>query len=288
MRRRSGGLSRHEIGYMREAGLVVVKVHEALRAAVAPGVTTKQLDQVAYEATIAAGAKPNFLGYGGFPASVCISVDDEIVHGIPGDRVLEPGDIVSFDCGAVIERAGLPWHSDAAFTVVLDAPPEVVPEQVVAKREQLSHVTKEALWAGIASAAGAKYVGEIGAAVQDEVAAQAAKLGWEPDILEGYSGHGIGNALHQDPQVYNYRTRSKGPRIHPGMVLCIEPMLTEGKQTSRVLEDDWTVVTVDGLVAAHWEHTVAILEDGISVLTAPDFGAHHLEKYGIVPITSFD
>ncbi len=265
---------------MREAGLVVAEVHRALAEAAAPGKTTAELDALTYQVTRDLGAKPNFLNYYGFPASVCISVNDEIVHGIPGDRVLQPGDIVSFDCGAVIWRAGHPWHSDAAFTVVLDGPDR----DSVKKRKELSAITKHSLWAGIAAAEGAKNVGQIGAAIEDDVESYSGQFGWTPDILQGYSGHGIGNALHEDPQVYNYRTRGRSPKLIPGMVICIEPMLTEGSQRSRVLEDDWTVVTQDGLASAHWEHTVAILDGGISVLTAHDFGAAGLAPYGIRPI----
>lgn len=265
---------------MREAGLVVAKVHSALAKAAAPGVTTAELDALTYDVTRSLGAKPNFLDYYGFPASVCISVNDQIVHGIPGERVLEPGDIVSFDCGAFIQRGGRPWHSDAAFTVVLDGPNK----DSVKKREELSAITKHSLWAGIAAAATAKNVGQIGAAIEDDVESFSKSFGWTPDILQGYSGHGIGNALHEDPQVYNYRTRGRSPRLVPGMVICIEPMLTEGSQRSSVLADDWTVVTQDGLASAHWEHTVAIMDGGVSVLTAPDFGVEGLAPYGITPL----
>lgn len=286
---RTGGKTAQQLEFMREAGQVVVAVHQALRDAVEPGMTTRDLDQITFEVTKAAGAEPNFLGYGGFPSSVCISVNEEIVHGIPGGRVLQPGDIVSFDCGAVIERAGLPWHSDAAFTVVLDGPDK----EQVKKRQQLSDITEHSLWAGIARAATATRIGQIGEAVEADVAQQGRVHGWVPDILEGYSGHGIGNRLHEDPQVYNYRTRNKGPRIGSGTVICIEPMLTEGDADSRVLDDDWTVVTVNGLASAHWEHTVALSPPvpgaplGISVLTAPDAGAAGLAPYGIKPIQSF-
>lgn len=280
---RGTGKTPQQMEYMREAGRVLVGVHAALRDAARPGISTIQLDQIAHDVTVAAGAKPNFLNYHGFPASVCISVNDQIVHGIPGSRVLEAGDIVSFDCGAVITRDGRTWHSDAAFTVVLDGP-DADQNRL---RHELSAMTEEAMWAGLAAAATARTTGDIGGAVEDAVADAAERYGWEPGILEGYSGHGIGTNLHEDPQVYNYRTRRKGPRIGPGSVLCIEPMLTEGDQASRVLSDDWTVVTLDGKASAHWEHTVAIGESGIAVLTAPDAGAKGLAPYGITPVQSF-
>ncbi len=269
---------------MRVAGLVVAQTHAELRNAVKPGLTTKELDQIAYDVTIAAGARPNFLGYNGFSGSVCISVNEEIVHGIPGDRVLQPGDIVSFDCGAVVQHDGRPWHGDAAFTVVLDGGDDPELQQ---KRQELNAITETSMWAGIASTATARRVGDIGAAVEDSVFESSIKYGWQPDIVEGYTGHGIGNQLHEEPEVYNYRTRSRGPRIGPGMVLCIEPMLTVGDATSAVLADDWTVVTVNGLDAAHWEHTVAIGEKGIAVLTAFDAGESRLAPYGITPVRDF-
>lgn len=279
----TGGKTPQQLEYMREAGLVVAAVHTALREAAKPGLTTKELDQLVYDVTLAHDAKPNFLNYNGFSGSVCISVNEEIVHGIPGPRVLEPGDIVSFDCGAVIERGGLPWHGDAAFTVVLDGPDE----EQNKKRRELSAITEHSMWAGIAAAVDAKRIGDISAAIEDDVEAQGLEYGWTPELLEGYTGHGIGNHLHEDPTVYNYRTRNRGPKIGSGTTICIEPMLTEGDQTSATLADDWTVVTVNGLASAHWEHTIAITNEGISVLTAPDAGAAGLAPWGITPIRSF-
>lgn len=279
----TGGKTPKQLRYMRESGLVVVAIHEALYAAVKPGMTTKELDQVVFDTTKSHGARPNFLNYNGFPSSVCISVNEEIVHGIPGERVLEPGDIVSFDCGAVIQREGRAWHSDACITVVLDGP-DAAQNQ---KRHELSAITEHSMWAGIAAAATAKRIGDISAAIEDDVEEQGLEYGWTPQLLEGYTGHGIGNHLHEDPTVYNYRTRSKGPKIGDGTTICIEPMLTEGDQTSATLSDDWTVVTVNGLASAHWEHTVAITKNGIAVLTAKDMGAQGLEPFGITPIQSF-
>lgn len=263
--------------YMRQAGLVVARVHAALRDACQPGITTKELDQVAYECTVANEALPNFLGYQGFSGSVCISVNDEIVHGIPGSRTIEDGDIVSFDCGAKVKGRGRQWHADAAFTMIVGQPR-------APRAASLNSVTEGAMWAGIAALATAKKVNDVGGAVEDYVEAQAVDLGWMPGIIEGYAGHAIGNHLHEDPLVYNYRTR-RSPRLGSGMAVCVEPMLVAGEIDTRVLRDDWTVVTVDGSVAAHWEHTVGISEAGISVLTAPDYGRSGLAPFGVLPVS---
>lgn len=268
-----------QIQYMRKAGLVVAEVHKALREACQVGKTTAQLDQVAYEVTMDLGATPNFLHYQGFPASVCISVNEEIVHGIPGSRVIEEGDIVSFDCGAKIVEDKIPWHSDAAFTMIAGDNPDPLPQQ-------LSDITRTAMWAGLAACASAKRVNDIGAAIEDSVeeAAISGKIGFVPELIEGYTGHGIGNHLHEEPSVFNYRTRGRSPKVKPGMVLCIEPMIVAGDSRTAVLDDNWTVVTRDQSLSAHWEHTVAILEDGISILTAFDSGQEGLAPFGITPV----
>ncbi|HLT82614.1 MAG TPA: type I methionyl aminopeptidase [Phototrophicaceae bacterium] len=254
-----------QVRVMRRAGLVVADIHAALREAAAPGVSTAELDDVARGVLERAGARSNFLGYHGYPAHVCISVNEEVVHGIPGERVLADGDVVSFDCGAVVDG----WHGDAAFTVVLGtADPQ---------DEALSETTRAAMWDAIAALDGATRLDVVGEAVEDAVAAHAA-AGHEPlAIIEDYVGHGIGSAMHQPPDVLNYRAARRGPRLRPGMCLAVEPMLTRGTLETRVLADDWTVVTADGARAAHWEHTVAVLEDGLWVLTAPDGGVHELE-----------
>lgn len=250
---------------MRRAGLVVADAHAAVRAAMRPGVTTADLDAVAARVIADAGATPSFLGYHGYPAVLCVSVNDEIVHGIPGDRVLEPGDVVSVDCGAIVDG----WHGDAAFTVVL---PDADPADVA-----LSETTEAALWAGIAALATGERLGGVGEAVEDVVEASGARYG----IVQEYVGHGIGSAMHQPPDVLNYRTREKGTRLRAGLCVAVEPMLTRGKRHTRVLEDDWTVVTQDGSRAAHWEHTVAIGPEGVWVLTAHDGGAARLAEQGI-------
>jgi len=254
-----------QVATMRRAGLVVAQAHDAVRDAARPGVTTAELDAVAAEVISGAGAQPSFLGYHGYPAVLCISVNDEIVHGIPGERVLEPGDVVSVDCGAIVDG----WHGDAAFTIVL---PDADPAD-----EALSAVTEDAMWAGIAALATQERLGAVGEAVEDVVERAEGEYG----IVQEYVGHGIGSAMHQPPEVLNYRTRERGPRLRPGMCLAVEPMLTRGSRMTQVLDDDWTVVTADGSRAAHWEHTVAIGPEGIWVLTAHDGGAERLAALGV-------
>ncbi|WP_099331598.1 type I methionyl aminopeptidase [Actinomyces minihominis] len=300
-------MSNVELEYMREAGQVVAAIHSALIEATAPGKTTAELDQVVAQVVARAGAKPNFLHYQGFPATVCISVNDEVVHGIPGSRTLQLGDIVSYDCGAYVVRDGKKWHGDAAVTVIVgdrhitdagfvngEHSTEIVDGVSTVdleRRRALSAVTRGSMWAGIAAVAKARRINDIGAAIEDFVDERApgikAEQGWTPEIIEGYTGHGIGNNLHEDPTVYNYRTRGRSPKVVPGMALCIEPMVIAGDSSSTVLDDDWTVVTIEGTDAAHWEHTVAIGTKGISVLTSPDAGATALAPYGITPITDF-
>lgn len=299
--------SNRELEYMREAGQVVAAIHVALLDATQEGTTTSDLDAVVADVVAAHGAKPNFLHYQGFPATVCISVNEEVVHGIPGSRALQVGDIVSYDCGAYVLRDGRRWHADAAVTTVVgDAPisdtqfvaghlPDGiltgVDEDVVRRRRALSNLTRGSMWAGVAATATARRVRDVSAAVEDfvdDASAQTQRdLGGIPEIIEGYTGHGIGNNLHEEPSVYNYRTRGRSPKIVAGMVLCIEPMVIAGNSASAVLEDDWTVVTVEGTDAAHWEHTVAIGKSGISVLTSPDAGTVALAPYGITPVLDF-
>lgn len=253
-----------QVRVMRRAGLVVAAAHDAVRQALRPGVTTASLDDVAARVIRDAGAVPSFLGYHGYPAVLCVSVNEEIVHGIPGDRVLAAGDVVSVDCGAIVDG----WHGDAAFTVVLD---DADPADLA-----LARTTEDAMWAGIAALAGER-LGEVGDAVEQVVAAAEVPYG----IVEEYVGHGIGTAMHQPPDVLNHSVRERGPRLRPGMCLAVEPQLVRGRRYTRVLADEWTVVTVDGSRAAHWEHTVAILEDGLWVLTAPDGGAERLGAMGV-------
>lgn len=261
-----------QVRVMRRAGLVVAAALDEVRAAARPGVTTGDLDAVAERVIRTHGATPSFLGYEGYPATLCASVNDEVVHGIPGPRVLEAGDVVSIDCGAVVDG----WHGDSAITVVLDGGDPADAD--------LAATTERALWAGIAALAGGDRLGVVGQAVEDVVdAAQAAgeNGGERYGIVEEYVGHGIGTAMHQPPDVLNYRARDKGPRIQPGLCVAIEPMIVRGARFTDVLDDDWTVVTQDGSRAAHWEHSVAILEAGIWVLTAVDGGAARLAELGV-------
>lgn len=258
-----------QVRSMRSAGLVVARALETVREAVRPGMTTADLDALAAAVIADAGATPSFLGYEGYPASLCVSVNDEVVHGIPGPRELRPGDIVSVDCGAIVDG----WHGDSAVSFVLG---EGEPRD-----EALVEATRRAMWAGIAALATSERLGDVGAAIEESVRVSGESDGVSYGIVEEYVGHGIGSAMHQPPDVPNYRTREKGPRLRPGMCLAIEPMLTLGDRFTEVCEDDWTVVTDDGARAAHWEHSVAILDEGIWVLTAPDGGAAELAELGV-------
>ena len=254
-----------QVRAMRVAGLVVADALAAVRDAAQPGVTTAELDAIAARVIADAGATSSFLGYHGYPATLCVSVNDEVVHGIPGPRELEPGDVVSVDCGAIVDG----WHGDAAFSMVL---PPCDPADV-----DLVDATAHALWAGIAALAKGERLNVVGDAVEDVVAASGTRYG----IVREYVGHGIGRAMHQPPEVLNYRVREKGPRTRPGLCIAVEPMLTRGSPATSILGDDWTVVTVDGSRAAHWEHTVAICADGLWVLTAHDGGAERLDQLGV-------
>lgn len=272
--------TREQVRHMRRAGLVVADIHRALREAAVPGVTTRELDGVSARVIARHGAKSNFLGYFGYPATVCISVNDTVVHGIPDDRVLESGDLVSFDCGAYLEVDGRQWHGDAAFTMIIGG--DAAGTQ---RRRQLNAVTEESMWAALAALASARRLSAVGDAVERVVEEHAGSDGWEAGIIEDYTGHGIGTAMHQDPDVLNYRARGISPRLRKGMVLAVEPMLVGGDIETVTLDDDWTVKTLDGADAAHWEHTIALLDDGVSVLTAVDSGAAGLAPYGVTPIS---
>lgn len=242
---------------MHEAGLVLSRALDAAVAASVPGVTTADVDAVFAQVLREAGAIPNFLGYYGYPATICASVNEEVVHGIPGDRVLQVGDVLKIDGGCIVEG----WHADSARTVILGTSAEGTADP---EDERLSEITRQALWHGIAAFATAKHVGEIGDAIDDFVSSQpGAPLG----ILEDYVGHGIGSAMHLPPDVLNYRTGHRGPKIRSGLCLAIEPMLVRGGLATQVLDDEWTVVTRDGARASQWEHSVARHEGGIWVLS---------------------
>lgn len=259
---------------MRRAGVVLSEALDATLAAAAPGVSTAELDAVFAAVLAEHGATSNFLGYYDFPATICTSVNEEVVHGIPGERVLRAGDVLKVDGGAIVDG----WHADSARTLVLGSSEDGTAD---AGDERLSDITREALWVGIAAFATAKHVGEIGDAIDDFVSA---RPGEPLGILEEYVGHGIGSAMHMPPDVFNYRTGHRGPAVRPGLALAIEPMLVRGGIDTRVLADDWTVVTQDGGRASQWEHSVCRHAGGLWVLTAPDGGASELERFGVVPV----
>lgn len=263
-----------QLRHMQRAGVVLSQALDAAVAAAAPGVTTAEVDTVFAAVLAEHGATSNFLGYHGFPATICASVNEEVVHGIPGDRVLQAGDVVKIDGGCIVDG----WHADSARTVILGSAEAGTADP---EDERLSEVTRQAMWVGIAAFASARHVGEIGDAIDDFVSGQpGAPLG----ILEDYVGHGIGSAMHLAPDVFNYRTGHQGPRVRPGLALAIEPMLVRGGIETRTLDDEWTVVTEDGARASQWEHSVCRHAGGLWVLTAPDGGAAELERFGVVPV----
>jgi methionyl aminopeptidase len=253
-----------QIDAMRKAGLVVGDTLERLRAAVRAGISTGELDAIAEDNIRSSGATPSFKGYHGFPGSICASVNDEVVHGIPGDRVLADGDVISIDCGAIVDG----WHGDAAITVAVGAVPAEVTE--------LMRVTEEAMWRGIAAAHLGGRVTDISHAVERHVRSQG-RYG----ILEDYVGHGIGSEMHQPPNVPNFGRPGRGPRLVEGLALAVEPMVTLGGKETVLLDDDWTVITADGTWAAHSEHTFTLTPTGTWVLTALDGGEQALAALGV-------
>jgi methionyl aminopeptidase len=241
--------NKDELAKMRKAGKVVAEIHEVTRAAIRPGVTTKELDDLAAEVLAKRGARSNFLNYHGFPAVICTSPNDMIVHGIPGDYVLEEGDIISIDAGAIIEG----YHGDAAYTAPVG--------QVSALATRLLEVTERSLWAGIDKLVVGGRLNEVGRAVQG--VAEAAGF----SVVREYVGHAIGTEMHESPQVTNYWPGTPGPTLKAGMVFAIEPMVNVGTWETYVLEDDWSVMTEDGELSAHFEHTIAVTENGPEVFT---------------------
>ncbi|NYE21312.1 type I methionyl aminopeptidase [Microbacterium immunditiarum] len=272
--RRSIYKSPAQLRAMVEPGLITAEALAAVRELIRPGVTTLELDAAASRVISGRGARSNFQLVRGYRHTICASVNQQVVHGIPGDRVLEPGDIVSIDAGA--EYKG--WNGDSAITVVVPDPSR---PDIVVERERLSEVTEGSLWAGIAALATARHLAEIGAAVQEYIEANAPDGGY--GILREYVGHGIGRKMHESPSVFNYRVADPGPEIRPGLALAIEPMVVAGDHTTFVEDDDWTVSTVDGSPGSHWEHSVAVHDGGIWVLTAPDGGAAGLAPFGVTP-----
>jgi len=265
--------SNTEILLMREAGLITAAALKAVREAIAPGVSTLELDTIAEATIVSMGARSNFKLVAGYRHTICASINDEVVHGIPSrDRILQAGDIISIDCGA-ITPAG--WNGDAAFSMVVPGGDA----EVMANRQEVSDACEGSLWAGIAAFATAKRLNEVGRAVEKSIK-DAGRYG----ILQDYIGHGVGRSMHEDPAVYNYQTRDLGPAIESGLVIAIEPMITAGSQAVKILTDEWTVSSKDGSDSSHWEHTVARHSGGIWVLTAEDGGLAGLAKYGITPV----
>jgi methionyl aminopeptidase len=261
-----------ELRLMVAPGLVTAASLAAVQSAIRAGISTLELDAIA-EATIRGlGAVPNFMKEPGYRHTICTSVNDDVVHGIPGPRVLEPGDIVSIDSGA--ELGG--WNGDAAISVVV---PDPTRAPLVAERQKLSDVTEQSLWRGIAALASVTHLNHIGGEIEDYIESQG-RYG----ILEDYVGHGIGRSMHEEPPVFNYRVRERGPQVKPGLVVAIEPMVTLGGIDTFTREDDWTVATLDGTMAAHWEHSVAVHATGIWVFTAEDGGAEALAPLGVIPV----
>jgi methionyl aminopeptidase len=238
-----------ELAKMRRAGKVVAEMHTATRAAAKPGVTTAELDKIAREVLDNRGATSNFLGYHGFPAVICTSPNSMIVHGIPGSYVLEEGDILSIDCGAIIEG----YHGDAAFTMGIGS--------ITKEAQKLLDVTERSLWSGIDQLVKGNALHEVGRAVQN--VAEGAGF----TVVREYVGHAIGTAMHEQPQVPNYWPGSKGPTLKTGNVFAIEPMVNAGGPETVLLDDGWSVVTADGSLSAHFEHTIAVTDDGPEVFT---------------------
>jgi methionyl aminopeptidase len=248
--------SAREIEIMRRSGKITAKVLTDLMKAVRPGMTTGRLDEMAEDGIRAMGGVPTFKGYHGFPGSICASVNDEVVHGIPGDRMLHDGDLLSIDIGTTFEG----YVSDSAVTVAVG--------NIALNARRLLEVTQECLMHGIAQMQSGKHVGDIGAAVQRH--AESHGYG----VVRELVGHGVGREMHEQPQVPNYGKPGAGPVLRPGLVLAVEPMITEGDRSVQILKDGWTVVTADGKLAAHFEHTIAVTEDGPKILTLRGFGEH--------------
>ena len=255
-----------QIEKMRVAGLLTGQTLEVLRDAVRPGVTTGELDAIAEDHIRSGGGVPSFKGYSQppFPGSICASVNDQVVHGIPGDRVLAEGDVISIDCGAIVDG----WHGDAAITVAVGEVPAEVTE--------LMRVTEGSMWAGFAAARLGGRVSDISHAVETYVRERG-----DYGILEEFTGHGIGTAMHQPPNVPNYGRPGRGPKLERGLALAVEPMVTLGSHHTALDDDEWTVVTEDGSWAAHFEHTFTLTPNGPWVLTALDGGEAMLTELGV-------
>ncbi len=267
-RSQTPGRTAEQLLLMRRAGLLVGQTLELLRGEVRPGVTTLALDALAEDFIRSHGGIPNFQLVPGYAHTLCTSVNDEVVHGIPSSsRVLREGDLVSVDCGAELEG----WNGDAAFSAVVGGRDAARPEDL-----RLIDVTEDALWAGITALVVGGRLYAVGEAVEASIESAGVADGHEYGIIEEYVGHGIGRSMHEDPQIPNYAVRDRGPSVRAGFTGAIEPMVTLGSSATHVLGDDWTVSTDDGSRAAHWEHSVAVTEAGLTVLTAVDGGAARL------------
>jgi methionyl aminopeptidase len=241
-----------DIEKMAASGQLVARVHQKMSEAIAPGITTAELDTLAYDIIISAGAHPSFLGHEGYTASICASVNDELVHGIPNDRPLVEGDVVSIDVGAYLDG----FHGDAAATYTVGV---VSPQDI-----DLIRASKESFEAGLEKVKPGARLGDVSSAIQ----AHAEGRGY--GVIREYGGHGIGRKMWEDPHIPNHGKAGRGPRLQPGMTLAIEPMISIGSPETRVLQDDWTVVMADGKNAAHYEHTVLVTESGARILTTPE------------------
>ena len=267
-RSQTPGRTAEQLLLMRRAGLLVGQTLELLRGEIRPGVTTLALDALAEDFIRSHGGVPNFQLVPGYAHTLCTSVNDEVVHGIPSaSRVLREGDLVSVDCGAELEG----WNGDAAFSAVVGGRDAARPEDL-----RLIDVTEDALWAGITALVVGGRLYAVGEAVEASIESAGAADGHEYGIIEEYVGHTIGRSMHEDPQIPNYAVRDRGPTVRAGFTGAIEPMVTLGSSATHVLGDDWTVSTDDGSRAAHWEHSVAVTEAGLTVLTAVDGGAARL------------
>jgi len=241
--------SKNEMAFMEDAGRIVAETHAELQKALKPGITTKELDDIAEDFILKRGAVPSFKGYHGFPASICASVNEEVVHGIPSLRMLKNGDIISIDIGAVING----YHGDSAVTLPVG--------DISSEAQRLLKVTEESLYKGIEMALVGNRLSDVSHEIQSFVESNGVS------VVRDYVGHGIGSSMHEEPQIPNFGKPGRGPRLKPGMTLAIEPMVNLGTFEVKTLEDNWTVVTEDGKLSAHFEHTIAITEKGPQILT---------------------
>ena len=270
-RRQTPAKTLEQLRLMRHAGLLVGQTLDLLHREVRPGMTTLDLDRLAEEFIRSHGAVPNFQLEPGYQHTLCTSVNEQIVHGIPGSRVLRDGDLLSVDCGALLDG----WNGDAAWTVVVGGLEAGAPQAL-----RLAAVTAESMWAGILALRPGERLYAVGEAVENSIIDSGESDGREYGIIEEYVGHGIGRSMHEDPQIPNYGVRERGPIVRSGFTGAIEPMVVLGSPRSRVLADEWTVVTADGSLAAHFEHSVAVTDAGTCVLTALDGGRERVEAAG--------